>query len=81
MTRKKPDRVQARDEQGRPTDVIFDGNPALQCPACLSTNVGPRGAVGFVPAGNELLLGSDAFAPIRKMHCADCGGSWMRPGV
>lgn len=80
MTRKrKPDRVVRRDEQGRPIEVRFDGDPGGQCPACLSHDVAPVGAVGFVPAGDR--ISDDNMSPIRKMRCNACGGSWMRPGL
>lgn len=71
--------VNARDEHGRPSDVSFAGDPATQCPACLSTDVEPTGAIGFVPAGDRV---DDAnMSPIRKMRCRDCRATWMRPGL
>lgn len=77
--KRKRERVLARDEQGRPVDVLFEGDPGGQCPACLSREVEPIGAIGFVPAGDR----SDeaGMSPIRKMRCRDCGGTWMRPGL
>lgn len=78
---KKNDRVLERDAEGRPIDVTFDGDPALQCPACLSTEVEPWGAIGFLPAGNELVVGDSAFSPVRRMRCRACGGRWIRPGL
>lgn len=72
-------RVIERDNQGRPTKVDFTGDPATQCPACLSFQVETDGAVGFVPAGDR--ISDDNMSPIRRTHCLSCGGSWMRPGL
>lgn len=74
-------RVIERDEQGRPTAVDFSGDPAQQCPACLSDRVEPWGAIGFLPSGNELIVGDTAFSPIRRMRCLDCGARYIRVGV
>lgn len=81
MTRRRrsPDRVLARDDAGRPTEVQFDGDPAAQCPACLSTAVEPWGGIGFLPVGDRILDAN--MAPIRRMRCRSCGGRWVRPGL
>jgi hypothetical protein len=75
------DRVLERDEQGRPTDVLFDGDPSSQCPACLSGNVRPVGAIGMLPSYADPRTPGEHFDNVRKMRCDDCGGSWMRPGL
>lgn len=71
--------VNARDEHGRPVDVNFNGDAAAQCPACLSSEVEPTGAIGFVPAGDTIV--DERMSPIRKMRCRDCRATWMRPGI
>lgn len=71
--------VVERDEHGRPIDVRFGGDPATQCPACLSHDVEPTGAIGFLPVGDRVLDAS--MSPIRKMRCRSCRATWMRPGV
>lgn len=77
--KRKRERVLERDEQGRPTDVLFDGDPALQCPACLSSEVEVTGGIGFLPVGDRV---DDAnMSPIRKMRCRSCAATWMRPGL
>lgn len=71
-------RVIARDETGRPTLVEDPSvDPAVQCPGCLSLLVHPVGAIGFLPAGDEI----DPTGAVRKMVCRSCGGSWMRAGM
>jgi hypothetical protein len=77
MPPKPKQRVHATDGQGRPTDVTFTGDSALQCPACLSDQVESIGAVGFVPVGDSL----NPDAPVRRMRCRACGGRWWRPGL
>jgi hypothetical protein len=67
--------VHERDEQGRPIDVTFDGDPARQCPGCLGTNLDTL-ALGFVPVGDE----REPTGTIRRMRCLDCGAGWFRPG-
>lgn len=79
MRPRKPPRVVRRDDQGRPIEVRFEGDPALQCPACLSFDVGPKGAIGFVPVGDR--INDVNMSPIRKMHCRSCLATWMRPGI
>lgn len=81
MTRKRkpPSRVITRDEAGRPTEVFFEGDPAAQCPACLSEDVEPTGAIGFLPVGDRIL--DENLSPIRKMRCRTCHANWMRPGL
>jgi hypothetical protein len=69
--------VHAHDEQGRPRDVTFRGNPALQCPACLSTEVEPFGAINFFPVGDN----TEPDAPARRMRCRTCRAKWWRPGL
>lgn len=71
-------RVHQRDDQGRPTDVTFSGDPATQCPGCLSREVEPLRAVGFASAGDT--LESDPV-PHRRMRCAACGARWWRAGA
>lgn len=71
--------IKARDEQGRPIDVLFVGDAASQCPGCLSKNVESWGALGFLPAGDR--ISDDNFSPISRMVCRDCGGRWVRPGI
>lgn len=77
--RRKQERVLATDEQGRPTEVRFDGDPAVQCPACLGEDVEPTGAIGFLPVGDR--IADENMSPIRKMRCRACGANWMRPGL
>lgn len=78
-SRKSPQTVHARDEEGRPVDVSFSGDPALQCPACLGTEVEPWGAIGFLPTGDRI---ADAnLSPIRRMRCRSCRARWVRPGL
>lgn len=67
----------ATDEQGRPTEVSFDGDPASQCPACLGEDVEPFPAIGMVWVGDR----GDNMAPVRRMRCRACGANWMRPGL
>ena len=76
MSRRATQTVHKRDERGRPTDVTFTGNPAVQCPACLSTEVEPFGAIHFVFVGD-----GDDQAPVRRMRCRFCRARWWRPGV
>lgn len=71
-------KVNRRDAKGRPVDVNFDGDPATQCPGCLSKDVEAFPAVGFAQVGDT----DDAeFAPVRRMKCHACGARWMRAGV
>jgi hypothetical protein len=69
-------RVIERDNQGRPIKVDFTGDPATQCPACLSHNVESYNAIGWEPVGD-----GTEMSPIRRTHCLACGGSWTRPGL
>ena len=76
----KMQNVLKRDDQGRPVDVQFSGDPAKQCPACLSENVEAYMAIGMTfsyAAPN----GTDAWDNHRMMKCNDCGGRYWRPGI
>jgi hypothetical protein len=77
MTPKR--KVNKVDRQGRPVDVTFEGDPAKQCPGCLSENVEPFRAVGLVQVGDGDAF--DSFAPVRRMKCLACGARWFRQGV
>ena len=76
---RKTERVLERDDRGRPTEVLFGGDPATTCPACLSTEVETWGGVGFLPAGDRILDAN--MSPIRRMRCRSCGGRSTRPGL
>ena len=68
------------DDAGRPTDVEFNGDPATQCPGCLSTDVHVEGGVGWYPVGDRWVE-LDNMSPVRMMRCNSCHGRWFRPGL
>jgi hypothetical protein len=73
-------KVNKTDDEGRPVDVYFTGNPRIQCPACLSTKVRPdlnRG-IGFLPAGDR--ISDENMGMITWRKCDDCGGHWVVAG-
>lgn len=73
--------VLKKDEQGRPVDVQFDGDPARQCPACLSENVEPFPAIGMTHSDADPRRAVQSWDNHRLMKCLDCGGRWWRPGI
>jgi len=75
MTARK---INARDDQGRPTDVTWAGDPGSQCPGCLSDDVEPLTAVGMVPV--DATLEAEPVA-VRRMRCRNCRARWWKAGV